>query len=338
MKSVRFFLYLLVLGFFSFLFVLRLAFDSWEAYGSALLDMESYLVHSGRHLRRYFVHADLWNWLGLVALVSTLLIVFTLLDFMLRKWLLRKGVATWRDHFRWLGVKLASFTLTGATFVFFSNYLVMYYAMPRIVYDTASFNRQAEVDMIVLGTRKFMDNRSLNVYYEARMEAATALYKTGMIRRVIVSGDRRDDTYDEPRCMRQDLIQRGIPSAVIVMDKAGFRTLDSVVRLKNEFGFSRAVFVSQGFHLQRALFLAWYFSIDAYGFNSEGRLTGKMAARELLAKPKLLLDLFILNTQPTEGHTDMRRAWRLEGDDLILFGFTLALLFVALYFSFLAFE
>lgn len=47
-----------------------------------------------------------------------------------------------------------------------------------------------------------------------------------------------------------------IPDSVIVLDYAGLRTLDSVVRAREIFGQDRFTVISQRFHNERALFLA----------------------------------------------------------------------------------
>ncbi len=48
--------------------------------------------------------------------------------------------------------------------------------------------------------------------------------------------------------MRRDWIKRGVPPDKIVLDYAGFRTLDSVVRAKEVFGLRDYIIVSQPFH------------------------------------------------------------------------------------------
>ncbi len=53
---------------------------------------------------------------------------------------------------------------------------------------------------------------------------------------LLLSGDNAQHSYNEPNTMRKDLIKAGIPASRIVMDFAGFRTLDSVVRTKEVFG------------------------------------------------------------------------------------------------------
>jgi SanA protein len=102
--------------------------------------------------------------------------------------------------------------------------------------------------------------------------------------------------------MRRDLIKRGIPKDKIYMDFAGFRTLDSILRAKNVFGLNKFIIVSQKFHLERALFIAKAYKIDAIGFKAKSlentKATIKMRLREYLARVKAFLDVYILHTTP----------------------------------------
>ena len=82
------------------------------------------------------------------------------------------------------------------------------------------------------------------------------LFQAGKISRILVSGDNRRMNYNEPVEMRKALIAHGIPDSVIVMDFAGIRTLDSVIRAKKVFGQDRFTIISQRFHNERALYIA----------------------------------------------------------------------------------
>jgi vancomycin permeability regulator SanA len=65
--------------------------------------------------------------------------------------------------------------------------------------------------------------------------------------------------------MRDYLEARGVPSQVIVLDYAGFDTWESCDRAKRIFGVSKAILISQGFHVPRAVYLCRAAGIDAYG-------------------------------------------------------------------------
>src|SRR6202034_2604013 len=100
-----------------------------------------------------------------------------------------------------------------------------------------------------------------NPFFVHRIAAAAALYRSGKVQYLIVSGNqarggRAKGGYDEPSDMRDALIASGVPAKRIYRDYAGFRTLDSVLRAKSVFGQDRVIVVSQHFHLARALFLA----------------------------------------------------------------------------------
>ncbi|WP_405897628.1 vancomycin high temperature exclusion protein [Streptomyces sp. NBC_00727] len=110
---------------------------------------------------------------------------------------------------------------------------------------------------------------------------------------VLVTGDNSREEYDEPDAMRTFLVGKGVPDDRIVSDFAGFDTWDSCVRAKKIFGVDRAVLVSQGFHIRRAIALCREAGIDAYGVgvDAEHDVTWYYGgAREVFAAGKAALD------------------------------------------------
>jgi SanA protein len=147
---------------------------------------------------------------------------------------------------------------------------------------------------LLLGTSKYVRQGWINQYYRYRIEAAVALFKAGRIDYVLVSGDNRQVTYNEPETMQADLIAAGVPADRIVLDYAGFRTLDSIMRCRYVFGESEITIISQPFHNARALFLANHKGIKAIAYNAQdvNRKYGlKVQLREKGARVKMLLDL-----------------------------------------------
>lgn len=102
-------------------------------------------------------------------------------------------------------------------------------------------------------------------YLAHRLDAAAALYRRGTVRALLVTGDNSRHDYDEPDAMRGYLMHHGVPARKIVSDYAGFDTWDSCSRARRIFGVDRAVLVSQGFHIRRALALCTAAGIDSYG-------------------------------------------------------------------------
>ena len=154
---------------------------------------------------------------------------------------------------------------------------------------------------LLLGTARVVQGKYLNAYFTGRIRAAVELYRAGKVRKIIVSGDNRRKGYNEPRDMKEALMAEGIPEGDILMDFAGFRTLDSVIRARNVFGAAEFTVVSQRFHCERAVFLARANGLPAIGFAAAEvprRFRFKNALREPLARFKACLDLYLLRTRP----------------------------------------
>lgn len=153
---------------------------------------------------------------------------------------------------------------------------------------------------LVLGTSKYVSTGKLNTYYTQRINIAVSLFKAHKISYILVSGDNHYRSYNEPSQMRKDLIAQGVPQDKIVLDYAGFRTLDSIVRAYKVFGLKSFTVISQRFHIQRALLIAEYHGINAIGYSLDtgtSYLSSKVQFREYLARVKMLLD-FLLSVQP----------------------------------------
>ncbi|MCP4644401.1 MAG: hypothetical protein GY851_28415 [bacterium] len=154
---------------------------------------------------------------------------------------------------------------------------------------------------LVLGTSKRVRGGQPNLYFQHRMAAAADLLHAGKVKHIIVSGDNRHKSYNEPTDMQKALVGLGVPASAITLDYAGFRTLDSVVRCKKVFSQDEIVVVSQEFHNERAIFIAQRFGIDAVGMNAADVphvYRVKARIRECLARCKAVLDVYILGTQP----------------------------------------
>lgn len=130
-------------------------------------------------------------------------------------------------------------------------------------------------------------------YLAHRLDAAARLYRAGKVRVLLVTGDNSRTSYDEPGAMRTYLVAHGVPAAHVVVDDAGFDTWDSCSRARRIFGVHRAVLVSQGFHIRRAVALCESAGLDVYGVGVDEPHDATWyagGARELLAAGKAAVD------------------------------------------------
>lgn len=145
-----------------------------------------------------------------------------------------------------------------------------------------------------MGTSPKLKNGKNNLYFDYRIKAATELYNAGKIKYILVSGDNRRNDYNEPEEMKQALIATGVPEQQIILDYAGLRTLDSVIRAHLIFGLERFTLISQEFHNERAIFLAQQNHLQVIGYNAQdvSAYAGfKTNLRELLARVKVFMDI-----------------------------------------------
>jgi len=154
---------------------------------------------------------------------------------------------------------------------------------------------------LVLGcSRRTRDGR-LNLFFQRRIEAAAELFRAGQVQFLLLSGDNSTVGYDEPSDMRRALIEAGVPPARLLLDHAGFRTLDSVVRAKEVFGLREVIVVSQHFHNERAVYLARASGMQAFAFDARdvgGREGWWMEVREGFSRLCALLDVHVFHTRP----------------------------------------
>lgn len=166
-------------------------------------------------------------------------------------------------------------------------------------YSTVSevpFNRVG----LVLGTSKRLAGGYINPYYQYRVNAAVELWKSGKVQSLVISGDNGAVEYNEPADFKEDLIRLGVDSDRIYLDFAGFRTFDSMVRLKKVFGQDSVTIISQQFHNERALYIAKREGLVAVAYNARDiskRHGLKVQAREKLARVKLFID-YMFGAEP----------------------------------------
>lgn len=149
---------------------------------------------------------------------------------------------------------------------------------------------------LVLGTSKAVQGGKANLFFKYRMDAAARLYKEGKVKFLILSGNHDSIFYNEPNDMRKALMKLGVPENVLILDYAGYRTFDSIVRCKDVFRQHKFTIISQPTHNARALFLANQLGLDAVAFAAQDVRSGyKTYFREYLARPKAILDVYILD-------------------------------------------
>ncbi len=149
---------------------------------------------------------------------------------------------------------------------------------------------------LVLGTSNKNKNGTDNQFFAERMATTAQLLKNGKIDRIIVSGDNRTKFYNEPRMMENTLVKMGVPIHKILLDTAGFRTIESIKNAEKKFGLKNFTIITQEFHGYRALFISNYFNLNTQVMSTK-RLplkdSGNVRIREFFARIKAFIDLYL---------------------------------------------
>ena len=80
-----------------------------------------------------------------------------------------------------------------------------------------------------------------------------------------------------------------MPTDIIIQDVEGIATLESVIGVRDAYGYEKYIIVSQPFHLKRAIFLARLNGIDAIGYPAKSipfRIAPRVYIREIGARVK----------------------------------------------------
>ncbi len=191
-------------------------------------------------------------------------------------------------------------------------FLILFFALGFFCFYTIEISTQKQLTEkisqlpnckvgLVLGTSHFLRNGNKNLYFIYRIEAAAKLFNSKKVNYLLLSGDNRKDEYNEPKEMHDELVKCGVPDSCLVLDYAGLRTFDSMVRCKQIFGQDTVIVISQQFHTARAIYIANQNGLLAYGFNAKkvtSQYAFKIKIREFLSRIKCMLDIYILNTKP----------------------------------------
>jgi SanA protein len=181
------------------------------------------------------------------------------------------------------------------------NSYVFFYSSPFILESGNGFEdpflgtdevRSGEtVTAVLLGASVYSSGK-LSPVLKERVDAAIELYKSGAVQKILVTGDNKTPTYNEVIPVRDYLLNRDIPAEHVFTDFAGFNTYDSLYRADEVFGVTKALIVTQRFHLPRAIFIARSVGLEAYGVPaSAGNTQFRNYIREVLAIVKTFFEV-----------------------------------------------
>ncbi|MBQ7358083.1 MAG: YdcF family protein [Clostridia bacterium] len=149
--------------------------------------------------------------------------------------------------------------------------------------------------ILILGTGLNEDGTPIDRLAD-RVEVGVKAYKSGLADKIIMSGDRSGDSYDEPTAMKKYAVELGVPEGDIICDFIGYSTHESMYNFKTSYPDASVIVITQEYHLYRSLYLCREQGIEnAVGISSTLDKYPKhlwRETREILARVK---DFIFLN-------------------------------------------
>ena len=183
------------------------------------------------------------------------------------------------------------------TLMLVSNHIVVNNAKGKVFseIDSIKYNKVG----LLLGTPPMARiTKVKNYFFIYRIDAAEQLYKAGKIEKILISGDENSlDGINEPECMRDSLVARGVPASAIILDGKGYRTICSVANANKVFGLKSFTIISQEFHNERAIYQAEHLGLDVENLQAynakmpKSRRAFLTTIREYFARVKMFIDL-----------------------------------------------
>ena len=167
---------------------------------------------------------------------------------------------------RGLGSVLLACLIACVLVIAATNVAVVASSQGRIVEEDEAAASGADA-IVVLGASVYGNTPS--TILSDRLDAAVQLYFDGAAPVIIVSGDGTADDYNEPRTMKNYLVEQGVSSDDVLCDYEGLSTRDTMSHAAEDFGAQSVVVVTQTYHLYRALYDAQAAGMDSVGFASD---------------------------------------------------------------------
>jgi vancomycin permeability regulator SanA len=127
-------------------------------------------------------------------------------------------------------------------------------------------DKKCIADVAVILGNKVNEDGTLSDRLKSRLDCGLGLFKTGRVKKIIVSGGLGKEGFNEGDKMHDYLIANGIPDSAISVDNKGDNTLETVkntLALQTKLNFKSVIVVSQYFHVTRTKML-----FHKYGFTN----------------------------------------------------------------------
>jgi vancomycin permeability regulator SanA len=168
---------------------------------------------------------------------------------------------------KWTALFVVAVASLGILALFMSRLVTSYYASSRI-FSLGDVPQERIAIVFGAGLRR---DGSPSPLLRDRVSTAAKLYFSGKVQKLLMSGSSDFRYHNEPQSMQEYALSLGVPAEDILLDESGSRTYATCYRAREIYQIERAILVTQGFHLPRALYLCNAFGIHSTGVSADLR-------------------------------------------------------------------
>lgn len=190
-----------------------------------------------------------------------------------------------------IGKRLFSFLLIIVVLCVFGTFIINIYMIQKEKDHILTVEKAADLEnvdcVIVLGCSVKADG-SPSLMLKDRLNKSVELYNAKN-QVILMSGDHKTNYYNEPNTMKNYVVERGVDSADVFVDHAGYSTYDSLYRAKEIYGAKKVIIITQEYHLYRSMYIADQLGLEVYGVPTDDvRYSGQLKRdiREIFARNK----------------------------------------------------
>jgi vancomycin permeability regulator SanA len=122
-----------------------------------------------------------------------------------------------------------------------------------IIYDGLS-DEIGKADVGIIPGSKVERNGQVSERLKARLNGGIKVYHLGLVKKLIVSGGKGPEGFDEAEVMKTYLLAENIPSGDIITDHQGYTTYETAINsmaIMKSRNYKSAMVITQYFHISR---------------------------------------------------------------------------------------
>jgi vancomycin permeability regulator SanA len=123
-----------------------------------------------------------------------------------------------------------------------------------IIYDGLSDEIEKADVALILGSKVENDGQPSR-RLKARLDGGMKIYRQGLVKKLIVSGSKGQEGFEEADVMKEYLISQKIPADDIITDRKGYTTYESAINCRTimeAHNYKSVLIISQYYHISRA--------------------------------------------------------------------------------------